>query len=130
MFDSTWSGNGQLRLLARLRATTAEKKVLETNLPVLEQRAQEAETRAVATQGIVVVKTNEVAVYAEKAAEKEKENGSLGALLHKLLIGLGVSVALYVFVHFILPSLAQEFPGARMIVGANKAAKSIFSSHL
>ncbi len=113
-----------------LAVTTAEKKVVEAKLPVLEEKAAAAEIKAVAAQGVVAVKTNEVAVYADKMAEKEKEAGSLGALVHKLLWVIGIFSALYVLVHFIVPSLAQEFPAAQKLNSFNKAVKSVFSSHM
>ncbi len=113
-----------------LAVTTAAKKAIEDKLPALEDKAHAAENKAIAAEGIVVVKTNEVAVYADKMAEKEAEAGSLGTLLHKLFWVVGALAVLYVLVHFILPSLAQEFPGSPLLARANKTAKSIFSSHL
>jgi hypothetical protein len=113
-----------------LAVTTAEKKIIEAKLPVLEQKAQAAETKAIAAEGVVVVKTNQVAVYAEKAAEKEAENGSLGALVQKLFWVIGIFAALYILVHFVVPSLAQEFPAAQKLNSFNKAVKSVFSSHV
>ncbi len=113
-----------------LATTTAEKKVIEAKLPALENEAKVAEVRAVAAEGIVAAKTNQVAVYADKMAEKEKEAGSLGALVQKLFWVIGVILVLYVFAHFILPSLAQEFPAAQKLVTFNKAVKSIVSSHI
>lgn len=112
-----------------LTITTAAKQVIEAKLPMLEQQAKAADAKAVAAEGVVLVKTNEVATYAEKAATKEKEAGSLGTLVDKLwhvLLFLGIAYAL---VHFALPSIAQEFPAVRLLQTANKAAKSIFSSH-
>ncbi len=113
-----------------LAATTAEKKTIEAKIPLLEDKAHEAETKALTAEGVVVVKTNEVAVYADKAAEKEKEAGSLGALLVKVWWVAGVLFFLYIFAHFILPSLAQEFPAAQKLVSFNKMVKSVVSSHL
>lgn len=113
-----------------LAVTTAEKKQIEAKLPVLEKQAQTAEAKAVAAESIVVVRTNEVATYAEKAAEKEKEAGSLGTLVYKLFWVIGALAATYIFVHFILPSLAQEFPAAQKLVSFNRMVKSVVSSHL
>lgn len=115
---------------AELAVTTAAKKVIEEKLPVLEGKATAAEIAAVAAAGVVAAKTTEVATYADKAAEKEREAGSLGTLVHRLFIGIGVIAALYLLVHFILPSLAQEFPAAQRLVSFNKAVKSVFSSHV
>jgi hypothetical protein len=113
-----------------LAVTTAEKKQVEAKIPVLEQQARAADTKAVAAEAVVVVKTNAVAVYADKVAEKEKEAGSLGALVHKLFWVLGIAAVAYAFAHFILPSLAQEFPAAQKLVTFNRAVKSIVSSHV
>ncbi len=44
-----------------------------------------------------------------------------------MILGLGV---LYALIHFILPSLSQEFPANVTLTRLNKAAKSIASSHL
>ncbi len=112
-----------------LSDTKDAKIAIEAKLPVLEQQAKVADAKATAAEGQVVLKTNAVAAYAEKMAEKEKEAGSLGAFANKLvfwLVAIGIG---YVVVHFALPSLAQEFPGVRLITYANKTAKSIFSSH-
>ncbi len=113
-----------------LAIVTTEKKAVEAKLPVLENQARAAEQKAVAAEGAVAVKTTQVAVYADKMAEKEKEAGSLGALVHKLFWVIGVILVLYVFAHFILPSLAQEFPAAQKLVTFNRAVKSIVSSHI
>ncbi len=115
---------------AELAVTTNDKKVIEAKLPVLENQVRAADAKALAAEGTVVTVTNKVATYAEKAAEKEKEAGSLGTLVHKLLWVIGIAVALYTLVHFILPSLAQEFPAAQKLVTFNKAVKSIVSSHI
>jgi hypothetical protein len=80
-----------------LAVTTAEKKVIEAKFPVLEQQAKAAEIKAVAAERWSSLKTNEVAVYAEKAAEKEAENGSLGHLVQKLFWAIGFLAALYIF---------------------------------
>lgn len=112
-----------------LSDTKDAKQAIEAKLPVLEQQAKAADAKAVAAEGVVVVKTNEVATYAEKAAAKEKEAGSLNAFAGSLvrwIIAIGIG---YVLIHFVLPSLAQEFPAVRLITYANKTLKSIFSSH-
>ncbi len=113
-----------------LSDTKEAKQVIEAKLPVLEQQAKSAEAKAVAADAQVMVKTSAVAAYAEKAAAKEEEAGSLGTLVTKLLWVIGICAALYVFAHFMLPSLAQEFPAASRLVAFNKTVKSLVSSHL
>jgi hypothetical protein len=113
-----------------LSETKDAKIAVEAKLPVLEQQAKAAETKAIAADAQVVLKTNAVAAYAEKVAAKEQQVGSLGALVHRLFwwfVVLGIG---YAVVHFALPSLAQEFPAVRILSSVNKMTKSVFSSHV
>lgn len=113
-----------------LELVTAEKKTLETQLPLLQQQAATFDAKAQAAQTLVTAKTAEVVAYADKAAAKEQEAGSLCALLGKVAWGVGLLVAGLFLVNFMLPCLAQEFPGIGWLVALNKTTKSITSAHL
>lgn len=114
---------------AQLKITTEEKAVLAAQLPVLQQAKAAADVKVLAKDAEVVTATAKVAAYADKAAAKEKEAGSLGALVVKLLWVIGIIGALYIFAHFMLPSLAQEFPAVAWLGKLNKTVKSVSSSH-
>lgn len=61
--------------------------------------------------------------------KKEARANSLDAWAGNLvrsLIWVGVA---YLVIHWVLPSLAQEFPGVRLLQVANKAVKSVTSAH-
>ena len=77
--------------------------------------------------------TQAVVVYADKSAAKEKEAGSLGALVHKLWIVVGVlAVGFIVFLvvkDVVLPSLAAEYPANKVLTGAYRIATSLTSAH-
>lgn len=112
-----------------LAIATTERADLRAQLPALQNKLAEKETIAATATATVAKKTQEVVAYAEQVAAKEREAGSLTAQVNSLGRILLIVALGYLFVHFVLPSLAQEFPGSRVLSYVNKAAKSIASAH-
>jgi len=113
-----------------LAIATTERATLQAQVPALETQLHTKETLLAEKTNDVAVKTQAVVTYAEKIAAKEREAGSLAAQVNNLGRLLLIAGVAYLFVHFVLPSLAQEFPGSRAITVVNKAVKSIASAHL
>lgn len=109
-----------------LRVVTAERVAVEKKLAVVEARIPAAEEKAQVLSQKLEEKTNEVRTWAEKKVESDREAGSLRATLQNwaIMIGLG-----YVFLHFILPSLASQFPGSRLLKWVYDVSTSIGSAH-
>lgn len=125
------AARAQLAIRDRDLATaTSAKTALEAQIPVFQAEAKTASDKAEAAQGVVATKTAEVVAYATKAAEKEQEAGSVGALLHKFVIVAAVLAVLYILIHFVLPNLAQEQGACGFVKWLNAKTKSIASSHL
>ena len=114
---------------ASLALLQTQKLAVEAQIPPLQAQAKAADTKAQAAQTVVTAKTAEVVAYANKAAEKESEAGSLGALLTKAAWIVGILLALLFLANFILPSLAAEFPAVSWLVKLNQTTKSITSAH-
>lgn len=115
---------------ADLQAQSAARAALEQKIPLLEADVTTARAATGVVSAKVDSKTAEVALYANTAAAEKARAGGLDAYagnLVRILIALGV---LYGLVHYALPSLAQEFPGNRVLGVVNQAVKSIASSHL
>ena len=114
---------------AQLAMVTAEREQVQKQLPVLQAAVETANAKVAASQATVSAKTQEVVTFAQKVAAKEREAGSLSAQIHSLfriVIFLGI---LYVIVHIVLPSLAQEFPGIGWLTTLNRVTKSATSAH-
>lgn len=115
---------------AELKVATTERQKLAEQVPVLEAAVRTRDAEVLAKEVVVQTKTQEVVTYANKAAEERSRAGSLDAYSGKLvriLIGIGLA---YLFLHYILPCLAQEFPGSRVLTAINKTVKSVTSAHL
>jgi hypothetical protein len=114
---------------ADLARVTTEREQVKAQIPVLENSLATAQAKVVATQADVTVKTQEVVTFAQKVAEKEKEAGSLTAQIGSLIrIALFVGLV-YLVIHFVLPSLAQEYPSANWLTNLNRITKSVTSAH-
>lgn len=124
------AANAKLATLDKELATTQAAKVaVEAQIPPLKAQADSAVAAKDAALNVVTAKANEVAAYADKAAAKEKEAGSLGALVSKLeWWGIVIAVGV-LFVNFLLPSLAQEFPASKIISTVYRWSTSLTSSH-
>lgn len=128
------SANAALAIKDReLAVATSERETLKAELPKLQTKL-DAKEAVVAQQAVIVADTTaKVVVYANNAAAKEKEAGSLGATVHNLWVALGFLVAgVVIFLgvkDVVLPSLAAEFPASRLITGAYRIATSLTSAH-
>jgi hypothetical protein len=124
------SANKRLTELDRkFTVVSAERDGLKQELPLLQQKVAETSKELATKNEIASVATAKVVNFAEKVAAKEREAGSLTAQVNNLgrvllLVGL-----LYLFVHFILPSLAAEYPGIGFLSHMNKTLKSLTSAH-
>lgn len=122
--------NATLAARAReLAIATTERAALQAQLPTLTAKLAEKETLAATATAVAAAKTQAVVTYAEKLAEKERAAGSLTAQINNLGRILILAGLAYLFAHFLLPSLAQEFPGSRVLTWMNKTTKSLTSSH-
>lgn len=113
-----------------LEVTTAAKLALEKQLPALQATVKAKDDALADKDRVVVQKTGELVTFTEKLVAKEKEAGSLGALVNRLLWGGAGLAFLYVMAHFILPSLAAEFPAFKSLTIFNQVVKSVTSAHL
>lgn len=110
----------------QIKIVTAERIAVEKKLAVVEARIPAAEEKVHDLSGRLEEATNAVKVWAEKKVESDRESGSLQTLITRFLIGFAAG---YVFLHFILPSLAAQFPGSRLLSKFYQAATSIASAH-
>ncbi len=109
-------------------AKTARVK-LEAEAVVAKAEILTATKEKAALKEVVAAKQTQVIAYADKAREKEVEAGSFASTITKLAWVCGILLSIFIFANWILPSLAQEFPNARFLVGLNKAIKSVTSAH-
>lgn len=112
---------------AELRVISQTKASLEAQLPALQATVKAKDEQLAVQTAKVAETTAKVVSYADKAALKEKEAGSLGAQVDKLGTLLLILGFAYLIVHFVLPSLAADFPALQTV---NKLTKSITSAHL
>jgi hypothetical protein len=113
---------------AALHGESATRTEAETKAAQLATTVQATTAAQAAAEAALAAKTNQVAAAAALADEQAK--GSLLSNQLKSLIGWGILVGLiYLFVHFILPSLVAQFPQVRVLVGIYNFLTSIFSSH-
>lgn len=113
-----------------LKSTVAAKAVLEAQLPALQATVTAKDAALAAKDQVVVQKTGELITFTDKLVAKEKEAGSLGSQVTKLLWLIAILAGLYAFAHFILPSLSQEFPAFKALNTFNQVVKSVTSAHL
>ncbi|HWA07925.1 MAG TPA: hypothetical protein VG838_00510 [Opitutaceae bacterium] len=113
-----------------LAQTTAARAAAEAKIPALEADRDAATARAAIAQASVTEKTGQIVKYAEAAARDKSENGSLGALVRKLGWVIVIAGLLYLLAHFLLPSIAQEFPNVGALQTLNKTVKSLTSAHV
>lgn len=114
---------------ADLAKAAAERDQVQKQIPALQASLATANATVAATQATVTVKTAEVVTYAQKVAAKEEEEGSLTAQLGSLLRIAAFVAVLYILIHVVLPSLAQEFPALGWLTTLNKITKSVTSAH-
>jgi len=114
---------------AELRIVTKERASLVAQKSELEKKVVTASAAVEVQEATVKAKVAEVENWAKAKAAADAEAGSLKGYLDWAIKGFALLAALYVAVHFVLPSLAQEFPAVRALNVANAAIKSVFSAH-
>lgn len=115
---------------AQLQSTTAAKLAIEAQLPVLQASLKRKDAQVAAKQTDVDEKTAEVADWAQKKAASDAEAGSWKAYAVDAVRIIAAILILWALVHFICPSLAQEFQGSKVIQAVYRWTTSIFSSHI
>lgn len=115
---------------AELQTTIQEKAALARKLPELETSLATTRAEVQVKDATAQTLTNQVRVYAEQTAAETKKANSLDAFAGSLVRWAIVAGVLYVVAHWLLPSLAQEFPGVGWLAAANKTVKSITSAHV
>ena len=114
---------------ADLARVTTEREQVKAQIPALQLSLSTAQAQVASKQADVAVQTAKVVTFAEKLQATEKEAGSLSAQVGSLfriaiLVGL-----IYLLIHVVLPSLAQEFPALGWLTTLNKVTKSVTSAH-
>jgi len=113
-----------------LEVETKAKQEALAQIPALEAQVKAKDAAVQATQAVVTAKTQEVVAYANKAAEQEKQNGSLSALLNKLMWVAGGVALLYLFVHVWLPIVSQSYPQNKLLQTLSAAAVNLTTAHI
>lgn len=111
---------------AQLRATEKDKQAVLAQIPVLQKQQEALSAKVADAQTSLAAKTKDLENYAVKVAKQDSESGSFKAAIVRLAFILG---GLYLAVHVVLPSLAQEFPASKILGWVYKTTKSIFSCH-
>lgn len=111
---------------AELQQVQGAKQQAEARAEKLAAQQQAAEEKQAALSQAVEQKTAEVAKWADAKVAADREAGSLTATLQRLAVGVA---ALYVLLHYILPSLVAQFPTFRPLSLLYQAVASITSAH-
>ena len=114
---------------AQLQASIADRTQLQAKIPVLEAAAQTKAAEVTVVSARVESATKQVADYAQKVADEKARAGSLDAYagnLFRILLGIG---ALYFFIHFFLPLVAQSYPGIGWLTSLANAGKNLTTAH-
>lgn len=115
---------------ASLQVVTAQKEELAKQVPVLKQERDAAQIESKVALDTAVKLNGKVQEYAAKQVEKDKKLSSAEyweAWLGRILIVLGLG---YLIIHFLLPNLAQSYPGVGWLNKVNNLAKNVTTSHL
>lgn len=115
---------------AELQSTIQAKAELASEVPKLKAALDTKAAEVLARDAQVQTVSTQVRVYAEQKAAAEQRAGSLDAFAGSLMRWAIVAGVLYVLIHFVLPCVAQEFPGIGWLAKLNQTAKSVSSAHL
>lgn len=113
---------------ADLQATTAAKAAIERQIPALEAKVQTKDAEVAAVTAKTETLTQEVKVWAQGKADADARAGSLDAYAGRLIRGAVIIGVLYFLIHFILPCVAQSYPGGWLSKLAD-AAKNLTTAH-
>lgn len=114
---------------AQLQAVTQQKQALDIQVPVLQASVATKDALVAVAQTKVDAKQAEVISWADKTSAAQKEAGSLGAYGNNLMRILVICGIAYLFIHFVLPSLAQQYPASKVLSGVYLWLTSLFSAH-
>ena len=124
--------DAQAKLAAKdveLKTATAARGDAEAKATQLATTVQLTSAAQSAAEAALTAKTDEVKTWAAAKAASDANGDFLGNYVHRLLM-LGVLIGvIYLFVHFILPSLAAQFPAVRSLTTIYNFVTSIFSAH-
>lgn len=81
-----------------LQIASSERESLRQQIPALQTQLQAKDAVVTQATATVAAKTQEVVVYADKAAAKEREAGSLSALVGQLWRGLGILAVIAILI--------------------------------
>jgi hypothetical protein len=114
---------------AQLLNETQARTALDRQLPVLAAQVATANAQVQVQGAAVAAKTLEVSNWAQKMSAAEQKAGSLDAYAGNLVRVLVICGLIYLFVHFIMPSLAQEYPASKVLSFVYRWLTSLFSAH-
>lgn len=130
MADQLAAANATLAQKDReLAVITTERTEAKAQIPKLETALKAKEEALAEKTAVVATKTDQLVAQAEKIAAKEREAGSLASQVNNLGRLLIVICLIYVVAHWLLPSLAQEFPAFKLLGTLNRTVKSVTSAH-
>lgn len=113
-----------------LNQATADRTKLAGEKQAAEQKLNVAEADRLAKTEKVTKLTAEVVSYANKSYENEKQAGSFGAMVDKLVWILVLLVGGYIVIHVLLPLWAQSYPGIGWLQKVAAFGKNITTAHL
>ena len=121
---------------AKLAAKDADLQVTNVARQQAEQKATQlavtvasAEAAQSAAQSTLTAKTNEVKTWAQAKVDSDAHGDLLSNYVRRLVLLLACLCVAYLFVHFMLPSLAAQYPAVRSIVGLYNVVTSLTSAH-
>ena len=116
-----------------LQVTIQENSSLRVQATTAQADAEVAKAKTQVLQTKVDTTTAQVVIYAQAKADADAKAGGLSAYLSwfKRTVGIGVilSAAGYLLIHYVLPSLAAEAGAPATVIKLNKWTKSLFSAH-
>ena len=113
----------------QLADETAVRNDLDKKLPVLQAQVDTAQAEVKVKAAEVDKQQAAVVTWADKKAQADAKAGSLETYGNNLMRYIVIGLSLYLLVHFILPSLVQEFPGFSLLGTFYRGVTSVCSSH-
>lgn len=114
---------------AELRSASQARTAIEKQIPILEAKLQTKSAEVAAVEAKTESLTQEVKVWAQGKADAEAKAGSLDAYAGRLVRGIVAAAALYLFLHYLLPNIAQSYPGATWLNHLAEGVKNITTGH-
>lgn len=114
---------------AELQSASQAKAAIEKQIPVLEAKLQTKSAEVAAVEAKTQTLTQEVKVWAQGKADAEAKAGSLDAYAGRLVRGIIIAGVLYLFLHFLLPNIAQSYPGVSWLTHLADGVKNLTTGH-